>query len=71
MHKAKDCFVQMKNCLLRKEMESAGCSVTNKFYVLRVVIRFTFNQEYITKEVTGSWTKMNTEIIHRKRRAVL
>jgi len=57
----------MKNCLLRKETELAGCSVTYRFYVLRVVIRFTINQEYISKEVRGGWTKVNNEVIHRKR----
>ena len=57
----------MKKCLLRKETESAGCSVTYRFYVLRVVIRFTCNQEYISEEVTRGWTKMNTEVIHRER----
>lgn len=31
------------------------------------MIRFTINQGYITKEVRGGWTKMNNEVIQRKR----
>jgi hypothetical protein len=51
-------------CCARKRGQQVVHVVTNLMFF--VVIRFAFNQECVSKEVTGGWTKLNNEVIHRR-----